>query len=329
MPIADAGFFVHHFGWYLIEAEQAQRKFALYRELLAAKLQQRPEDPQVLMQYGDALCNHDGRPEEGLACFMKAAQLHPEYTEIWAHIAPALLRLGHLEAALIAIGQIPSTSASAGRRSQLRGEVFAAMGRWAEAAEAYATALQHYPGYVGLTAKLGLVQTVAGDTKAGEDHLQTAIASAERAAERAPGALSFQRAAELHAQLRRWPDVLRLTRAGLAYAPTAAALHELTLRAAVAQGELGLAAAAAASLASHASAPRASLRYAAILRQMGAHQAAAAAVREGLARFPDEPSLLRAQQELAQEPNPIAIQMPDPKPHQMPGPADGHIGAAS
>lgn len=306
LVIKHAGFFIHHFGWYVLNAEESQRKRGLYRELLAEKLRERPEDPQVLMQYGDALCNWCGKFAEGLACFLKAVELHPEFTQIWGHIAPVLLRLGQPEAALIAIEQMPRKEDSAGRRAQLRGEALAALGRWQEAGEQYEQALAHYPGYAGLRAKLGLVRMAGGAGEAGEADVCAAIAISEREALLRPGSPALLRAAELHAQLRHWGDVLRLVEVGLRADPESAALHELRLRAAVAVENLPVAAESAGCVAERRPSPQASLRHAAILMKSGDRGAARAALEAGLERFPAEPSLNRAWQEVAGQ---VAVQV--------------------
>lgn len=74
-PILRADFHIHHFGWYLIDAEGLRRKCTFYGELLAEKLRKRPDDPQVMVQYGDSLSTWQGKPREGLEWFMRAAQL--------------------------------------------------------------------------------------------------------------------------------------------------------------------------------------------------------------------------------------------------------------
>jgi tetratricopeptide (TPR) repeat protein len=299
LVIKHAGFFIHHFGWYLLNTEESQRKRGLYRELLAEKLRERPDDAQVLMQYGDALCSWCGKVAEGLACFLKAAELHPEFKQIWSHIAPALIRVGQAEAALIAIEQIPRDAASAGRRAQLRGEALASLGRWQEAGREYERALEHYPGYAMLRAKLGLVQMAAGAGEAGEAHVRAAIAIAEHEAMLRPTSPSLLRAAEMHAQLRHWSDVLRVVEIGLRVSPESEALQELRLRAAVAVEDMPLAAESARWVAAQSPSPRASLRHAAILMKSGDAGLALAALDDGLARFPLEPTLCRARTELA------------------------------
>lgn len=298
--IAVAGFLIHHFGWYLLDVAGAQRKRALYRQLLEEKLRERPEDAQVLMQYGDALCNWCGQLQEGLKCLMRSASLRPEYVEIWTHIAPVLVKLGQMEAALVAVAQIPEHGPLAGRRAQLMGDVLAGMGRWDEASRAYAVALEHYPGFVGVRAKLGLLQQAAGDEDGGRAQVMQAARQAEAAARARPSAQALQRSAELYAQMKEWGEVLRLVEEGLQYAAgeSAVALQELRLRAAVAEGHMAQAALAAGCLAASQPSPKASLRQAAIWMQRGDHARARAALREGLERFPQAGVLQRAMREM-------------------------------
>lgn len=302
--IAVAECFIHHFGWYLVDADRAQKKRGLYRDLLEEKLRDRPNDAQVLMQYGDALCSWAGQVREGLDCLMRSAELRPEYVEIWTHIAEALVKLGQMEAALVAVRQIPKDGPLAGRRAQLEGDVLAGMGRWDEASRAYAVALEHYPGFVRVRAKLGFLQQAAGDEQGGRAQMRLAARQAEAAARAQPSAQAFQRVAELYAQMPQWADVLRLVEEGLQYAPGAKSLglaqQELKLRAAVAEGNMAAAAKAAGCLVESQPSPKASLRHAAVLMRNGEDMEALAALLAGLERFPLAEELQRAVRETSE-----------------------------
>ena len=295
-PLGQAGFFLHHFGWYLMGEEDFARKRAFYRNLLAEKLRQSPEDRQVLIQYGDALAYQSSSLDESLACLMKAAALDPSDREVWAHIAEVLLKKKQPEAALIAAEQ--SAAGYPGRAAQLRGDALGALGRWAEAREAFELALRYYPGYSGLEAKLALVEIQAGLRAEGIERMDRVIRAAEAQAESRPRPDAFLRAAMLHAQMSHWSEALRLVDRGLALDPAGQALHELRLRAAVAMGELHQAAESAGAVAALGQSPRAALRHASILAQAGEHAASVEAVARGLAAFPGSPELTRAADEL-------------------------------
>ncbi len=302
--IGRAGFFIHHFGWYLIDEKGLDRKRTMYTDLLAEKARQRPEDPLVLLQYGDALCSWAGKTEEGLALFMKAASLNPKLQDIWMYLALALLKLGQLEAALVALAQVPRKERDRARLAQMQGQALAALKRWSEARTAYEEALRYDPESIPTMAKLGLIEIEDGAYGRGMRRMRKAIAAAEAQAEKHDHARPYLYAAELCAQIKHWDDALRLTGKGLAIDPALHPLHEIQLLAAVATGRLADAAEAAASLTVGASSPKAFLRHAAILNQAGDRLAAQSAVTRGLEAFPDAPVLHQALAELA---GPVAV----------------------
>ena len=297
--IGRAGFFIHHFGWYLIDERSFERKRVMYTHLLAEKARQRPDDPLVLMQYGDALSAWAGKTEEGLALFMKAASLNPNLQDLWIYISLALLKLGHLEAALIALSKIPPKARERARLAQTRGEVLGALKRWSEAHAAYEEALKCNPESIAIMAKLALIEIEHGAYARGMRRMRKAIAAAEVQAEKHDHARPYLYAAELCAQIKQWDDALRLANKGLALDPLLGDLHEVRLRAAVATNRLAEAAESAASLASGAASPRAFLRHAAILNQAGDQIAARSAITRGLGHFPDAELLHQALAELA------------------------------
>ncbi len=301
-PIGMAGFFIHHFGWYLIDEKGLMRKRELYHDLLAEKLRQRPDDPQVLLQYGDALCAWLGKVKEGLACFMQAAALKGVHPAVWMHIASALLQLGQWEAALVAVGQTPVGVGYAGRRAQFRAEALEGLGRREQARAAYAEALKHDPNHIGVLVKLALLEMQAGDRDKGEARMRDTLVRAEAIAYSYRHAHPYLRAAEMHALLKQWPDALRLLDAGLKHNPDALPLHELRMRAAVAAGRTAEAAEAAARIAELNSSPRSVLRHAAILNQSGNPDAALNTIAGGLKLFPLSNELQQAERELGAAP---------------------------
>ncbi len=299
--IGKAGFYIHHFGWYLIDEKGRRRKEQMYRELLAEKVRQRPDDPLALMQHGDALCAQPGRVEEGLACLMKAASLKGDYPLLWTRIASALFLLGQMDAVLVALGQVPAKAGYAGECAFLRGEALGALKRWSEARAAYREALEYYPDSIRIQAKLAGAEIEAGDRAQGTWRMRATVAAAEaQAAEHRHAHLYFG-AAELHAQLKQWLDALRMTELGLALDPEMLALHDLRLKAAVAEGELGEAAFAAERIAELRPEPSSFLRHAAILNQYGKQEEAAEVIRRALERLPLSNVLQAAGRELAIE----------------------------
>ncbi len=297
-PIARAGFFIHHFGWYAIDAEGLKRKYDLYYELLRMKAAERPRDPQVLMQYGDALCSWRGEHQAGLDCFLKAAALGGRDPVLWLSMAIALHRLGHHEAALAALGQVPDRIEFAGTRARFHGEMLAALRRWPEARAALEEACRLLPESIPLVARLALVEMECGDEAAGLARMQGVIGRAEAQARKHGEALPYLYAAELHAQIRQWPEALRLAEAGILIDPKLAELHELALKAAVATHGLARAAEAARQIAILKPAPRSFLRHTAVLCQIGNQEAAGKVIARALEQFPGDDAVQAAGREL-------------------------------
>ena len=301
-PVGQAGFFIHHFGWYLIGPEALERKRALYLGLLAEKRRARPEDMQVLLQYGDALLHWEGRTDAALKCFLEAAAKKPGDRQVWMHLAEALLKKQQPEAALIALAQAETAAGDAvlpetGKLASQRGEAYAALRRWAEARECFRIALRHFPDSVVLAAKLAVMEIYAGETETGQARMASAIAAAEAEAEQAPTAGLLLRAAELHMQVQAWAEALAWLRRARDAAERERALklllevEKLRARASMASGQFGQAAEAAGEVARLAPSPKTVLRYAALLRQAGEPDRAAAALDRGVALFPDAVAL--------------------------------------
>ncbi len=297
-PIGRAGFFIHHFGWYSIDAAGLERKRRLYHDLLARKAVERPQDVTVLMQYGDALCSSQGEYRKGLDCFLKAAALGSKDARLWMHMAWALHKLSQYEAALVALGQVPGGTEFEGNRAQLRGESLGALRRWPEARKAFAESLMAFPDSFVLEAKLALVEMECGDEAGGLARMRGVICRAEAQAEQHEEAFPYLCAAELHAQIRQWPEALRLAEAGLRWDGEMIALHELRLKAAVATADLDTAAEAAERIVELKPEPRSVMRHVAILCQNGKRERAAGVISRALELFPLDHSLQAAGQDL-------------------------------
>lgn len=225
LPIAHAPFFIHHFGWYRIDADGLQRKWALYTELLAEKLRLRPDDAQVMVQYGDALASWQGKYKEGLAYFMRAASLEPDRHGVWMHIGVTLLKLGQPEAALVAIERIPNDSKDGGRRAQLLGEACIGLGRSQQGLEAYREAARLQPGYLTVRVRLAGLEMEHGNRQAGLRLLREAAAQGERELKRHASPSAVLQVVEIHARLEQWPEAQRHVHAGLARDPASAPLQ--------------------------------------------------------------------------------------------------------
>lgn len=300
LPIAHAPFFIHHFGWYRIDADGLRRKWALYTELLAEKLRLRPDDAQVMVQYGDALSSWQGKHQEGLSYFMRAASLAPERHGVWMHIGMTLLKLGQPEAALVAIERIAGDEKDGGRKAQLLGEACIGLGRWQQALEAYREAARLQPGHLVVRVRLASIEMEHGNREVGLTLLRAAAVQGESEVRRHASTTAVLQIADIYARLEQWPDVQRHVQAALLRDPDAPALQDVRLKAAVATGNLHEAAEAAARLAELAPSPRSVLRHVAILHQIGNGTAAEDAILRGLEQFPVSDELQAAKLELEQ-----------------------------
>ena len=299
--VGRAGFFIHHFGWYRIDAESWRRKQELYTSLLAEKHRQRPGDALAMLQYGDALCAWSGKMEEGLALLMRAAHINSKLPDVWLYIALALLRLHQGEAALIAMEQMGPEEKRKPRVTALCGDMLASLQRWDEARTAYIEAIRQEPKALPTMVKLALLEINHGFRESGLWRMEDAVAFAETQAAAHRRAQDYLQAAELRVLMKDWEQALKLATAGIALDAALQTLHELKLRASVAVGDLHEAATAAAALAELAPAPRAFLRHAAILSRTGEIGAAREVLSRGLVCFPNAGMLLEAQKELLEQ----------------------------
>lgn len=297
-PIAMAGFFIHHFGWYLIDDASRLLKLHMYYELIAEKMRQRPDDPQVLLQYGDALRRVGGQPEQGIACFMKAAALKEDDHTIWMNMAAGLLQIGQFEAALIAIARVPVDVDYAAGRFQLEAKALEGLERNEEALVAYRMATELAPDQLDIQARLALLEMKLGHEECGKLRMQNAIAIAEAQAWTQSHVQPFLRLAEMHAQVKQWHDVLRCSRAGLKLRPDLVPLHQLRLHAAIATESFTEAAEAAAAIAEINPEPRSIMRHAAVLNHFGKVKEAHGVITRGLELFPVSNELQQVEREL-------------------------------
>ena len=297
LRIGRAGFFIHHFGWYLIDDANLKRKRVLYCDLLAAKTRERPEDAQVWMQYGDALCAWFEKWEEGLQCFLCAAKLEPGNGDNWALVAQALLRVGLPEQALLATEQIRTAGPNTAKRAQVRSQALIELQRWTDAREECREAARQYPGYLTIELSLAKLEIICGNSAAGERRMQELLQQAAAEARTYGRALTYRRAAELYAQHGFWLEALAMLEQAAILFPADTETHRLRLKAAVAVNQLDRAAEAAAAICELCPSPSAILRLSAILCHSGKTELAKSVVDDGLRVFPLSNELQQAHRE--------------------------------
>lgn len=307
-----AGFIIHHFGWYLADAECTAQKRTLYRQLLARKMEQMPDDPNTLVRYAALLAEDCAQPEEALVYARQAAEIDGQAAGAWLFTGMILRRLGRYEEALEALARVPAADQPA-FRAQLQGDALYGLERFDEALLAYGEARALAPLDRLVASKLGLLEVRTGQWKTGMGRLRRAadaqpplpeademlicaclaagrFEDAAREAERIGfhyGSIDiWLRIARIYAQLPDWAAALRFLDLGIAQFPDAHELHSFRINAGVAIGALHEAARAAERVVELAPTPRSFLRLAAILSRSGNEGAAASILQRGAALFP-------------------------------------------
>jgi tetratricopeptide (TPR) repeat protein len=150
------------------------RELAAYDEALAVA----PEFVPALNSRGVALlklarANEPDRIKEAVAAFEKALKLDVDYAPAHVNIAIAYSRLGQHELALLSLANAEQFGAPAFDVAANRGLVLAELGRYGEAADAFARALEERPTNAGVRFERAMAL-------AKDDRLQEAILELER-----------------------------------------------------------------------------------------------------------------------------------------------------
>ena len=320
-----AGFVIHHFGWYLADAGRTAQKRTLYRELLARKLEQMPDDANTLVRYGLLLAEDTGQPEAGLTYTRRAAELDGSAAGAWLFTGMLLRRLGRYAESLDALAKAPPGDQPA-FQAQLRGDALYGMGLLGEAREAYEAAHRLAPRERRVSSKLGLLEVRLGHEATGLARLreaadtmppvaeademlvcgylaagrnEEAAAAAECLARKHANADAWLKAAHLYGQLSLWEEALRILDRAIAQFPRAEKLHALCIHGNVALGRLPEAARAAQRVAELNPTPNSFLRLAAILAQCGKEAAAHRILLQAAELFPGSNELTGATAEVA------------------------------
>ena len=315
--VETAGFFIHHFGWYLADAPRTASKRALYCELLARKAKDMPQDTNTLVRYATLLAEDGGDPEHALVYTRRATEIDPQAAGAWLFTGMILRRMGRHEEALDALARVPEWDQPA-FRSQLQGDALLGLGRLQESLDAYIQAHGLAPLDRLVAAKRGLLEVNTGHRELGlerlreasgelppmpecEEMLVSALLVAEQFDEARAEATHFglryrradiwQRIARSFAQMGDWPGALRFIDMGIAQFPQAGDLHAFRVNACVAVDDLSGATLAAERVASLVPTPRAYVRYAALLGRSGKDAAAAEVFRVGALLFPESVEL--------------------------------------
>jgi glycosyltransferase involved in cell wall biosynthesis len=173
--IADAPFFIHHFGL-AASAKERERKNILYRELGRQKIREMPGDAQAQFELGLVEMDNFGNLEGACALFERACQLDPRLGVAWFFQGIVLLRLEKYSAALACLAQAEHQGHRTALVAEVRGDAFYNSGRFVDAARAYKAALQREPSNPLCTSKLGLAILRSGQASRGVRLLREALA---------------------------------------------------------------------------------------------------------------------------------------------------------
>jgi tetratricopeptide (TPR) repeat protein len=311
--IEVAGFFIHHFGWYLADAPKTAEKRALYCELLAKKAQAMPEDTNTLVRYATLLAEDGGDPEQALLYTRRAAEIDPLAPGAWLYSGMILRRLNRHAEALEALARVPGWDQPA-FRAQQGIALQLGLGRLEESLEAYDEAHRLAPLDRLVAAKRGLLEVNTGHPEQGLERLREAatelppmpeceemLVSGLLVAEQYDEARAqathlglryrrediWQRIAHSFARMGDWRGALQFLDMGITQFPEASGLHAFRVNACVALDKLEEAAAAAGRVATLAPAPGSLRRYAALLARIGNEAASSEVFRIGAIAFPD------------------------------------------
>lgn len=270
-PIGPPSFIIHHFGL-AADAATRHRKDRYYLELGRKKLAERPEDPRSHFELAIELLEHANAPEQALALLEQACAMAPTFWAAWFYLGLARQRLGRAREALEAFGRARAGGLETGPLAASMGEAYYALGEFGAARRELRHALQMQPESASFASQLGLCEVRDGDGEAGLKRLR-------RAARSEPANPEVQ-------------DRLILALAWL--------------------GRTGEAAAAAESWLERSAAPtaKAYLRAASLWARGRQWPEAAAAIRRGLERFPNEPALCAAWSEVQPHLSPGLSQKP-------------------
>ena len=307
-----AGFFIHHFGWYLADERHTAGKRALYCELLARKTQEMPEDTNTLVRYATLLAEDGADPEQALLYTRRAAEIDPLAPGAWLYSGMILRRLNRHEEALEALARVPTWDQPA-FRAQLQGDALLGLGRLEESLEAYDEAQRLAPLDRLVAAKRGLLEVNTGRPEQGLERLREAAAELppmpeceeilvsallvagqfdEARAQATHLGLRYrrediwQRIARSFAQMDEWQEALRFLDMGITQFPDAAALHAFRVTVCVALDNLEEATVAAGRVATLSPTAKSLRRYATLLARTGKQAAAAAVFRIEALAFP-------------------------------------------
>lgn len=176
LAIASDNFDARHLlGLLLVQTDRAEEGEALL--LLAART--RPRDAVVQMRLGLARASLR-RPQEALACYVRALTLDSRLAEAWFHRAQALRDLGRDAEALASLAEALKAAPNMAEAWLNSGNIHADLGEYEQAVDAYDRAIVAQPSQPASWFNRGNALRALG-------RFEEAVASYDGALQRAPG----------------------------------------------------------------------------------------------------------------------------------------------
>jgi len=272
-----APFVIHHFGQVEDALETRQRKNDLYGEIGRQHLRANPTDSRTHVELGWVELAHRHSPETALPLFSQAAELNPRNADAWLFTGICLVRLNRCDEALAPLAQAQTLVPNSTVLHEALGDAHFQRADYPQASQAYARAQTLGATCALIEAKHGCCEILLGQPAQGLERVVQAI-------QREPDCAELYDFALVAAQLARKPKMAALI-----------ALRRTALGNTTAQ---------------HFS------RAVELSAATGDRSRALALLNQGLAQFPEDPTLLAAMQ---QDPTPSQPQhhtdSPPPTPY--------------
>jgi Flp pilus assembly protein TadD len=183
LKAAGAPFVIHHFGFVEDSKQQRKEKNEYYYQLGLQKVRSHPNDAWAHYELGLSELEHHRNPAAALACFERSLALNPTNQNAWIYAGICLTRLGRLPEALERLQHVEKMDVGSALLSEALGDVFFLMGSTSQAAHCYEQASQITTVSSLVDCKRGACQVRLGDSAAGLQRIQAAVAREPEAGE--------------------------------------------------------------------------------------------------------------------------------------------------
>lgn len=264
LNVAEAPFVIHHFGFVEDTEEQRKAKCELYQQLGWRKVRENPQDDWAFYELGLGELEHHRDPAAALACFQRALALNPQLQGAWLYAGICLTRLMRLPEAMEHLRHAAQMGTHSVLLAEAIGDVHFHSGDRARALRCYEQAAEFAMVSAVIDCKRGACQVSVGDSAAGLERIEAAVArepeagelyeiwaaaallagetqlaaqmARQRLARGNPAVVSYIVAAGLEGRLGRWDEALSILLDGQKRHPNHAVLKKET---AVARERMG------------------------------------------------------------------------------------------